>query len=158
MTTLDIILLICFLPAVYTGLKHGLIHQLVGIAIVALSIWLGTHCGAFVAAKLAHFLHLNELGLKIAAFTVIFIGTFIGLKILGALLEGAVKLIMLGWLNKLLGVILAMVKYGLLICLVVMMFDSINSLTGLVKGETLEPCVVYNFLKDLAYSIFQWRK
>lgn len=158
MTALDIILLICFLPAIYTGLKHGLIHQLVGIAIVVLSIWLGTHFSAIVAGKLADFLHLSELGLKIAAFAVIFIATFVVLKVLGALLEKAVKLVMLGWVNRILGIALAVVKYGLVICLVIMMFDSINSLTGLVKSETLEPCVVYNFLKDLAYNIFQWKK
>lgn len=158
MTALDIVILACFLPAIWTGLKKGLIHQLVGVAIVVLSIWLGLHFSEPVAGKLSEIMNTSELGLKLASFAVIFLATAASLKVLGVLIEKLVKLALLGWLNKLLGVVLAVLKYALIICLVIMLFDSINSMTGLIKPEKLEPCIVYNFLKNIAYTLFQWKK
>ena len=50
MGTIDIVILACFLPAIFIGLKNGLIRQLVALAVVVLGIWLAVRFSDVVAA------------------------------------------------------------------------------------------------------------
>lgn len=156
--TVDIIILVCFIPAVWVGLKKGLVHQLISIAVLILSVWLGfRYCDA-VAAKIGTLAEIPPAGLKVISFAAIFIAVTVVLRILGWLLEKILKLATLGWMNRLVGMAFAILKCALLVCLAVLLFDTLNSSVHLVKEETLEPAVIYNFFNDAAHKIFQWIK
>ena len=63
---------------------------------------------------------------------------------------------MLGWLNKLLGVVFALLKTGLIVGLVIMAFSSLNDTFSLVKPETLSQSVLYSPLKNTANEVFPY--
>ena len=81
-----------------------------------------------------------------------------GLALLGKLIEGTVKLIMLGWLNRLLGVIFSLVKAGLIVGLVIMAFCSLNNTFQFVNEETMNSSVLFPPLKNMAYTVFPYLK
>jgi len=158
MTALDIVILICFLPAIWFGIKRGLIYQLVSLASLIVGIWLSYRFSAVVSNYLGQWLQASPAALKIASFAVIFIGVAIVLRILCKALESVIKLVMLGWLNRLLGVAFAMVKTALLIGLAIIVFNSVNTSFHLVSDEALAGAVVYNALKDAAYVVLPYLK
>jgi membrane protein required for colicin V production len=86
------------------------------------------------------------------------VGVFIVLGILARFLEGIVKFVMLGWLNKLLGVVFALLKSGLIIGLVIMVFSSLNNNLHLVDENVLAESTLYTPLKDIAYTVFPYLK
>ena len=92
------------------------------------------------------------------SFALIFIAVAAGLAILGKLIEGTVKLIMLGWLNRLLGVIFSLIKAGLIVGLVIMAFCSLNNTFNFVSEETLSQSVLFPPLKNMAYTVFPYLK
>ena len=92
------------------------------------------------------------------SFALIFIAVIAVLAILGRLLEGTVKLIMLGWLNRLLGMVLSLVKAGLIVGLVIMAFCSLNNTFSLVSEEVLNESVLFPPLKNMAYTVFPYLK
>lgn len=158
MCALDIVLLLCFLPAIYFGIRKGLISQLISIAALILSIWASYKFSEIVAKWLSGFIEVSPTALNILTFVVIFLVIAIVLRILGKLLEKVIKLVMLGWLNKLLGVVFALLKVGIIVGLAIILFNTLNSNFHLVKDEVLDNTVVYSRLKDWAYIVFPYLK
>lgn len=96
--------------------------------------------------------------LRIISFILIFIVVIFALHLLGKAIEASIKIIMLGWLNKLLGVAFSMVKCMLIIGLLIMVFNSINETFDIVKESKLEESLLYTPIKDMTYSIFPYIK
>ena len=158
MSILDVILLICFIPALIQGLKKGFISQVISIVSLIAGVWMSFEFSTAVSAWLAQYVEASEKLLKIASFAIIMIGVFIILGIVGKSLEGILKFVMLGWLNRLLGVAFAFIKTGFVIGIVIILFNSLNNSLNLVSEETLAQSVLYPPLKDMAYTIFPYLK
>ncbi len=158
MNTVDIILLICFIPALIQGFRKGFISQIIAIISIILGAWLSFRFASEVSVWLAQYITGSEQILKITAFALILTAVIIGLTLLGKLLESTFELVMLGWLNKLLGAAFSLVKAGLLIGLAIMVFCSLNNTFSLVSEEVLKESVLFPPLKDLAYTVFPYLK
>ena len=158
MNILDIILLICFIPAVIQGFRKGFISQVIAIISIIVGAWLSFKFAATVSQWIAQYIQGSEQVLKIVSFAIIFIVVAAGLALIGRLIEGTVKLIMLGWLNKLLGILFSLLKAGLIVGLVIMAFCSLNNTFGFVSGETIKDSVLFTPLRDLAYTVFPYLK
>lgn len=158
MNILDIILLICFVPAVIQGFRKGFISQVIAIISIIAGVWLSVQFASPVTAWLAQYIQGSEQVLKVVSFALIFIAVAAGLAILGKLIEGTMKLIMLGWLNRLLGVIFSLIKAGLIVGLVIMAFCSLNNTFNFVSEETLSQSVLFPPLKNMAYTVFPYLK
>ncbi len=158
MNILDIILLICFVPALVQGLRKGFISQVIAIISIIAGVWLSAQFTAPVSAWLIQYIQGSEQVLKVVAFALIFIAVIAVLAVIGRILEGTMKLIMLGWLNRLLGAVLSLVKAGLIVGLVIMAFCSLNNTFNLVSEEVLNGSVLFPPLKNLAYTVFPYLK
>ena len=156
MNIIDIILLICFIPAVVQGIRKGFISQVISIISLVLGIWMSARFASLVSTWIAQWITASGQVLEIVAFALILVVVFLVLGALGKLLEAAIKLIMLGWLNKLLGVVFALLKTGLIVGLVIMAFSSLNATFNLVKPEILSQSVLYTPLKDIANDVFPY--
>ena len=72
MSTLDIILLVCFVPAIVRGIQHGFISQVVSLVSVILGIWLAFHFSEMACEWLRqYFPNMSETVLNIAGFVLI---------------------------------------------------------------------------------------
>ena len=158
MSIVDIILLICFIPALISGLRKGLIAQLVAIISIFAGIWVSFEFASIISQWLSQYIEAPENVLQIIAFALIMVGVFVTLGIIGKMLEGILNLVMLGWANKLLGVVFSFVKCALVTGLLIMVFNSINTSLDLVSAETLSESVLYTPLKDFADSVFPYIK
>ena len=63
---------------------------------------------------------------------------------------------MLGWLNRLLGAVFSVAKYALVLGLLVVLFNSINSRFAWVQEEKLAESKMYALIKEEAYAIFPY--
>ena len=157
MNILDIIILICFIPAIINGLRKGLIAQVVSVIALVLGVWLSFKFASVVSGWMGQWFDgASPAILDIVSFTVILIVVIFALFALGKLIEASVKIVMLGWLNKLLGLVFALLKCALILGLVIIMFNSVNSNFHIVKESTLSGSVLYPPLKDAAYSVFPY--
>ena len=94
----------------------------------------------------------------IVAFALILIGVFLVLGIVGKLLESILKLTLLGWLNKLLGMAVSVIKVILIIGLIFISFHSIAISSGLVSPEIFQDSALYAPISDIANSVFPYIK
>ena len=154
MSILDIILLICFIPALVQGLKKGFISQVIAIVSIVVGVSVSLKFANIAGAWLAQHIDASGEILKITAFALILIGVFIVLGLLGKLLEKILKLVMLNWLNKLLGVLFAFLKTALIVGLMIILFNSLNETFHFVEESALADSVLYPSLKHMAYIVF----
>lgn len=158
MNVLDIILLICFVPALITGIRKGFIAQVISIISIVAGVWLSFRFSELLTGWLSQWIHTSDALLQIIAFIIILILVILAFTALGKLLEATIKIILLGWLNRLLGVIFAILKYVLIIGLILVAFDWINSELGLVRKSVLDSSVLYRPLLNAADTIFPYFK
>lgn len=158
MNILDIVLLVCLIPAVIQGLRKGFIAQVVAIISLVLGGWLAYRFTSVVTGWLGQWISASGPALDIIAFILIFAIVVTVLFLLGKILEASIKIILLGWLNRLLGLVFALFKYVLIIGLLVILFDSVNSRFDLVSDEYLDSSFMYSGIRSLSWSVFPYLK
>lgn len=158
MTTLDIILLVCFIPGIIRGLSKGFLEQALALAGVVLSVWAAFHFSALVCEWLKPYFDISERALNAVAFVVILIAISLAVLLLAKLLTKVAEMAMLGWVNRLLGLVFALAVNALIIGVIVIMFDTVNVKFGFVKPEILDGSIVYTSLRDLSYFVFPYLK
>lgn len=154
MNILDIILLVCFIPAIISGLRKGFIAQVVAIISIVLGVWLSVKAATLVGSWISQWIEASPQLINIISFAIIFIAVAVLLFTIGKLIEATIKIIMLGWLNKLLGVLFSMLKCILIIGFLIIVFEAINDTFGLVPESYLSDSLLYAPFMDIADSVF----
>lgn len=158
MGILDIVLLLCFIPAIVRGLSKGFIAEIISLVSIILGAWLAFKFSDLASTWLSNYLQLEPKTLHILAFAIIIILTILLLYWLGQLLTKIIKIATLGWLNRLMGMIIGILKVALLLGIIIMVFEGLNDKWHLVKPAVTDEAVVYNALKDFAHTIFPYLK
>ncbi|MDE6871306.1 MAG: CvpA family protein [Bacteroidales bacterium] len=158
MNIIDIILLLCFLIAAVNGLRKGFIAQVIAIISLVLGIWLSFKFSTALSAWIGQWIETSAQLLKTISFAVIFVVVVFGLFMIGRILEKSIKIIMLGWLNRLLGVLFSLLYCALVTGLVVLAFDAVNAKFQIVSPGYLSSSALYGPLRDIANSVFPYLK
>lgn len=158
MNILDIIILICLVPALIVGIKKGFISQVISILSIIVGIWASSRFANIVSEWLGQYITASENILRLVAFVIILVLVFIILGLLGKLLDSIIKVVLLGWVNRLLGAIFSLLKAFLILGLVMMLFTSLNDALNLIKPEVIKESLLFQPLKDLADMVFPYIK
>ena len=158
MGILDIVLLLCFVPAIVQGIMKGFVQQVISLVAILAGAWLAFRFSSLIANWLSAYFTLDPKILNIIAFAIIVILAVLLIYWIGQLITKVIKIATLGWLNRVLGVLFAIAKTALILGLIVMVFESINGKFGLVSPEKLDDSGVYCFLRDSAERIFPYLK
>ena len=159
MSTLDIIILVCLIPAVYQGITKGFVTQLVSIVSIFLGSWMAFHSSNAAFLALTQYLpDANPAVVHIAAFLIFFVLYVLVFNLIGRLIEKLLKFVMLGWLNRLLGFVFSIATGFIVISLLLVLFTSLNNTFGLVSQKTLAESVLYQPLYDFGAALFPYLK
>lgn len=159
MATPDIIILVCLIPAIIEGISKGFIVQVIGLASVIIGAWLAFHFSEPLCTWLTSILTgVSADILHVVLFAVILMVSIVILNLLGHLIRKVVKLALLGWLDRILGIALSLAKYILIIGLVIILFTSLNGIFEWVDEASLADTKVYAPVKDIAYKVFPYLK
>lgn len=154
MNVVDIIILVCLVPFMIKGGIDGFIRQLTGIISLVLGAWASWKFSALISEWIAKWLEASNQLINIISYVIIFVVVVIVLYLIGKMLENIVKLVMLGWLNRLLGVIFAALKCFIVLGILIIIFTSLNEVLEIVSQDYLNESVLYNPIKNLAENIF----
>jgi membrane protein required for colicin V production len=158
MNTLDIIILICFLPGIIRGLSKGFLEQAVSLVGMVLSVWCAFKLRGLVCEAIAPHLEMSETLLNVVAFALILIGVSVLALLLAKLFTKLVELMMLGWVNRLLGALTSCLVTLVVLGVVIVLFDTVNVKFGLVNSPLLSESVLYEGIKNLANLAFPYMK
>lgn len=158
MNIIDIIIVCCCVPAVIHGLSKGFVSQAFSLVALILGVWLSFKFSNAVGEWLVTYIDLPSTVIHVIAFALIMLVVMLITHLAGKAVEGVLKVVMLGWLNKLLGIVFALLKAVLIIGLVIILFEAINNTFPIVPSKTMEESIFYGTVKDLANLIFPYLK
>ena len=154
MGVIDIVIVCFFLPALFFGIKNGMVKQLVALAVIYFGIVLSLRFATTVSQWVLEHVKMTEFWAKAVSFILIFFAVALLLSLFGRIIEKIIKITLLGWLNKLLGVVMTFILTILLLSVVVYLVDSANNLLEFIPKEKLEESRFYPALLQLSQEVF----
>src|SRR5574344_382602 len=158
MAILDIIILICFVPAIVKGISKGLMRQVVELVAILVGAWAAFHFSSVISNWLSASITINHTVLNVICFVLVVVIVCVLLFLPCSMLNRLLKAVSLGWVDTGLGIIFGVLKTALIIGLVIMVFESLNSAIHIVKPGTLADSPIYCALRNFAGKIFPYLK
>ena len=158
MAILDIILLVCFVPAIVVGISKGFIKQLVDLVAIIAGAWAAFHFSQMACDWLQTKCTADPKLLYIICFAVIVVLTVLILNLIGQAICKVVNIASLGWFNRVLGLIFGIFKVALILGLLITIFEGLNEKWELVQPDKFDNAVVYGWIKDFADKVFPFLK
>jgi len=140
---IDVLFGVLLVVAVFKGLRQGFIIAIVAALAFILGLAAAMKLSATVAVYLKAHMTLSGRWLPVLAFVLVFLAVVLLVRWLGRLMEAAVDLAMMGWLNKLAGILLYAAIYTIILS--VLLFYAIQ--LRLISGSTLASSITYSFIR-----------
>jgi membrane protein required for colicin V production len=140
---IDVLFIVFLLLAIFRGRRHGFIIAVVSVAAWIIGIAAAMKLSAVVATYGKAHTHLPPRWLPVLAFLLVFLVVVLGLHAIAKLIEKAVDLAMMGWLNKLAGVLLY--AFLFITTLSVLLFYAVQ--IHLISPQTLSASVTYPYIR-----------
>lgn len=104
--------------AVFNGFRKGLVAAAFSLLGILLGLFIARHFSQMLGSWFRLHYQYEGKWVVIGAFVTLFIGTIIVMKLIGKLIETALSLALLGWANKLGGIIFYLLFYAILLIVV----------------------------------------
>ena len=149
MNVIDIVLGSLILFGLVRGLMKGLFVEIASIVALVAGIYGAIHFSNFAAEFLESKVDWSEKTIAILAFAITFVIIVLTIAMAGKALTKLADFAALGIINKLAGAVFGALKIGLILSVVLIIFDKMNKTIPFADEEDLEESVLYYKVKAL---------
>ncbi len=150
MNSIDITLLVCLAAAAVAGYRKGIIPQACGIAGLVLGILLGLRLGRAAGNALG----VDDTLASVIGFIVVLLASIIALALVGWLFSRVFRLTGFGYLDRVGGALLGIVKAGLLLSVLVGFFVRVNRQYDWLPQDVFSESKVLHALDGMTDAVF----
>lgn len=143
MKYIDFILAIPLIWGAFIGFKKGLVLELASFVALFLGIFGAIKFSDFTANYLSQYVEVPTEWLGLTSFIVTFIIIVIGVFFLAKLLNQLLKMVALGLINRLLGMLFGILKYALMLSILLYFYENFNRHFHYSEKELAEESLLY---------------
>ncbi|WP_035483688.1 CvpA family protein [Gaetbulibacter saemankumensis] len=154
MSVLDIVLLALLLFGLIRGFLKGLFVEVASLLALIAGVYGAIHFSDFAGNYLYELTDWDEKTINIVAFAITFIIIVLTISLAGKALTKLADFAALGILNKLLGSVFGALKIGLILSVLLIVFDTMNKSLPFADEDTLNDSELYAPIKALAPTLF----
>ena len=154
MNTIDIVIAVILLFGTINGFIKGLFIEVTTLVGLVLGVYGAIHFSHFLGNFLKDSVSWDESMIQVVSFAGTFLIILIALVLLGKALTKIAETIALGFFNKIVGAVFGLIKYALILSIVLMVYDHINSSIRFVEKPKVKQSVLYEPVKNFAPAIF----
>lgn len=154
MNYIDIILGILLVLAAISGFSKGLIAEVASLAALILGIWGAIQFSYVTSDFLVEYFNLSTDYLNLISFVVTFVVIVILVHIVGNVVNKMVETVMLGFVNKLAGLVFGVLKSALILSIILVLFNKIDEDVHILPESAKENSRMYEPIRSFAPSIF----
>ena len=154
MSVLDIVLAALLIFGLVRGLINGLFVEVASLVALVAGVYGAIHFSDFAANILMDKTEWSEKTINITAFAITFVVIVLVIALAGKALTKLADFAALGIINKILGGLFGVLKIGLILSVVLIVFDSMNSAIPFTDEESIEDSMLYKPVKGFAPMIF----
>ena len=134
---LDLIAAVLLVLAVLKGYQRGLIVGLFSFVAIVVGLAAAMKLSVVVAAWLGKSVRVSQEWLPLLAFALVFIGVVILVRLAALALQKVAETAMLGWANRLGGVVFYVLLYGLVFSVVIFYLEQMQVLQKTTTAQSL---------------------
>lgn len=154
MSIIDIVLGSLLLFGLIRGGMKGLFVEIASLVALVLGVYGAIHFSGFAAQFLESKVDWNEKTINIVAFATTFVIIVLVISLAGKALTKLADFAALGILNKLLGGVFGALKIGLILSVLLIVFNKMNNTLPFMEKKDLEESMLYEPVKSIAPMIF----
>jgi len=154
MNYIDIVLAILILIAAVRGFLKGFVFEIASLAAIILGIWVGINFSHYASELMTVHFGWHSEYLWLISFIIIFILIVLIIHLLGNILKRILDACAMGFINKLAGMIFAILKAAFILSLVIIIFDTLDVKTHILPEIMKKESKVYEPLRTFAPGIF----
>ncbi len=152
--TLDIIMLIPLAWGLFMGFKKGLIIELASLIALIAGIYIAVHFSFLTASYISQYVDISEAYLPVISFILTFILVVLAVHFVGKIVEKLVKMVALGFFNRLGGALFSMFKYAVFVSVILLLVNKF--MPGIVSEKDKQGSYLYEPVEEIAP--FLWEK
>lgn len=146
---IDVVFLVLLLLAVFKGLRNGLIVALFSLVGFIVGLAVAVKFSAVAAEHIKHAVNISQRWLPLVAFIVVFVVVLLLVRLGARAVQGVVEVAMLGWLNRLGGVVFYALLYIFIFSII--LFYLIQ--THFIKPDAAQASVTYPYIEPLGPKV-----
>lgn len=140
---IDIFFAIAVLLAILKGYRQGLVVAVFSVIALIVGLAAAIKLSAVVASYIGKAVNITDKWLPIVSFILVFVLVVLIIRWCAVLLRKAIEFSMMGWIDKLAGILLFTLLYLLIFSVVLFYCEQIS----LLKPETKTSSVTYEFIQ-----------
>lgn len=154
MNSLDYILFIPLLYALYRGFTKGLIIELASLLALILGIYGALHFSSFTFEFLSDHFEIKTVYLQLVSYGLTFLIIAVFISFTGKILTMLIRLVALGFINRIMGAIFGGIKALLILSVFISFFDRFNKQFGMVNEDILISSLIYNSIRTQSEKFY----
>jgi membrane protein required for colicin V production len=154
MNWIDAAIIIILAVSVVSGFINGFVKELASLTALILGIWGAIKFSAFTAARLYDYFDMTGKYVGLVAFIITFGIIVVIIHFIGILADNLIKALALGFLNRLLGIVFSFFKSILILSILFVVINVLNSEKHFISEEKIEESYFYNPISDIAPALF----
>ncbi|MCU0371261.1 MAG: CvpA family protein [Bacteroidales bacterium] len=151
MNLLDLLLLIPVVWLCIRGFSKGFILELASLIGLVLGILAAYYFSDHLKDLLKEYFTLTDRAMKVTSYILIFLAVMLVVYLIGKALEKVVEVVMLGWLNKLLGAIVGLAKGIVVVCIILFLFEKFDPAQKVIKPDVKEKSMFYGPVMEVVH-------
>jgi membrane protein required for colicin V production len=140
---IDLALVVILIIAVLKGYSRGLIVAVFSLLAFIIGLAAAVKLSAVVAGWLGQNVNVSKEWLPVISFALVFLAVVLLVRMGAKAIEKSVQIVMLGWVNRLGGILFFGILYLIIFSIVLFYAEQLQ----LLKPETIKASQTYNFVK-----------
>ncbi len=155
MNALDVVVLLVLALFAFRGFKNGFIKEVLGLVGIIAACFIAFHYMGSLSEFLANHISVNPKYIPYFSAIVLFLGTLIVVELIIVFLTKLLQAVALGLPNRILGLVLSVIKAGVIISVILLVLAGFNEPSERYQKESLiYPYVM--MMAPAAYDVIAW--
>lgn len=154
MNYIDMFILVLLIWAVYRGYRRGFMTQLTTVAALLAGIFLAVKLSGWVSDLLENYLNIHPDSIYLVSLSLTFVLVFMGVHMLGEIIEDRVETGSLSFPNRILGIFFSVFKIVLICGVILAYVNRFDLRVRILPENSREQSLFYKPLTKMATTIF----
>jgi membrane protein required for colicin V production len=148
---IDIIIIVALIIAAIKGYQKGLIVAVFSVLALIIGLAAAMKFSTIVAGYIGKAVKISDHWLPVISFAVVFLIVVLLVRLGAGLLQKSVQFVMLGWVNRLGGILLYTVLYILIFSIIIFYAEQMD----LIKPDTKNASVSYSYIQPWGPKVME---
>lgn len=146
---IDIIFFILLIIAIIKGISKGFVVAVFSFFAIIIGVAAAMKLSSIVAGKLQHAININQHWLPFISFLIVLIIVIFLVRWMALIIQKALNMAMLGWANKLGGIVLFALLYLSIYSIILFYLTKMD----IIKQETIAASFTYHFIEPFGPKV-----